>query len=168
MSKQNMEEEMGKIAESLDRMGLDGADNSTRSEQEQVAVTLGQEQTVVSEKEPSKHEHEDETKSEESDDVESPDHPAFVPRAPSYFMHDLRDAQKSEVEVKILTHRGSRADRQWEHDLYDETMQGPKDLNKSMWKCRFDRNDQVGLSLISRCAFSLRSPEATHVLMGVG
>ncbi|KHN86674.1 hypothetical protein Tcan_16012 [Toxocara canis] len=52
MSKQNMEEEMGKIAESLDRMGLDGADNGTRSEQEPVAATLEQEQTVVSEKGP--------------------------------------------------------------------------------------------------------------------
>lgn len=64
---------------------------------------------------------------EEADDDERADNPAYIPRKGQFYLHDLRTSiDEIEPKPEEKPDRKSRADRKWEHDMYDERMQRPK------------------------------------------
>lgn len=74
-------------------------------------------------------------------------------------MHDLRSVGDHRREAP--KHRPSRADRKWEHDLFDEVMQAPKDPGEVMREYGNGKSIQVNVprswtKLISQVVGAIR------------
>uniref|UniRef100_A0A914C9P5 Protein CASC3 n=1 Tax=Acrobeloides nanus TaxID=290746 RepID=A0A914C9P5_9BILA len=81
-----------------------------------------------------------ESKDEDKDDDEKVDSPAYIPRKGNFYLHDMRTALDEAVEETkdSKTDKPSRADRKWEHDLFDSSNQRPKSTQELVR--RYGRN----------------------------
>uniref|UniRef100_A0A0R3RQ78 Protein CASC3 n=1 Tax=Elaeophora elaphi TaxID=1147741 RepID=A0A0R3RQ78_9BILA len=81
------------------------------------------------------------------DQDEDRTHPAYIPRAGLFFMHDNRETGK-----KFKSYSSSRADGKWQHDLYNETEQMPLSNQEFAEKYGVDRE---GNPVDSVCLYTL-------------